>query len=330
MRLNHLQYLACPVCRSDLRLGGDAEAVMGRIRRGSLECAKCHRQFGIREFVPRFVSDDNYAAAFALQWSRHARTQLDSYTGVPLSENRFFGATRWPRRLDGDLMLEVGSGAGRFTEVAARTGAMIVSVEYSAAVDANYANNGSNPNVLLVQADMHRMPLRGSSFDRIFCFGVLQHTPDVQRAFLELPQYLKSGGRLAIDVYRKPQGWGRITTTKYWVRPLTRRMPQELLYGLTRAYVDLMWPVTRLIDRVPKLGRIVSWALLVADYRGVYDLPDDLLREWAQLDTFDMLSPRYDSPQTLRTVRDWFEKAGLVETEVRFGYNGIVGGGVRP
>ena len=36
----------------------------------------------------------------------------------------------------------------------------------------------------------------------------------------------------------------------------------------------------------------------VANYEGMYGLDDRQLREWAVLDTFDMLSPQYDQPQT--------------------------------
>jgi ubiquinone/menaquinone biosynthesis C-methylase UbiE len=38
--------------------------------------------------------------------------------------------------------------------------------------------------VLIVQADVFAMPFRAGTFDRIFCFGMLQHTPD-PRAHLE-------------------------------------------------------------------------------------------------------------------------------------------------
>ena len=47
------------------------------------------------------------------------------------------------------------------------------------------------------------------------------------------------------------------------------------------------------------------------------------LRAWAILDTYDALSPRYDFPQTLETVREWCDAAGLVEVTVREAGNGI-------
>jgi hypothetical protein len=38
--------------------------------------------------IQRFVSADNYSAAFGSQWKHYRVTQLDSYTGVPISRSR--------------------------------------------------------------------------------------------------------------------------------------------------------------------------------------------------------------------------------------------------
>jgi hypothetical protein len=113
------------------------------------------------------------------------------------------------------------------------------------------------------------------------------------------------------------------------VRPLTRRLPPELLYRLVRRYIDCMWPLASLVRRIPRLGPALNWRLLVADYSKT-GLTGERLKEWAYLDTFDMLAPRYDSPQTLAAVRGWFAAAGLTEVEVGYGYNGIVGRGSLP
>ncbi len=325
MRREHLRYLVCPACRGALEIGDGVQEDGRGIREGLLLCAACAARYPVVQYVPRFVPEENYASGFGLQWSRHARTQYDSYTGVPLSETRFFAETGWPRRLAGEVILEVGSGSGRFTVHAASTGAMVVSMDYSNAVLVNHAANGDRPNVLIVQGDVYRMPFAVGVFDRVFCIGVLQHTPDVRRAFQALVDAVKAGGHLAMDVYRKPQGLRRLLATKYWIRPLTRRLPPAALYGMTRAYVRLMWPLSRVISRIPWIGKKLNWMLLVADYRGVYEMSEEHLREWAILDTFDMLAPAYDEPQSLETMRRWFDQAGLAEIDVQYGYNGIEG-----
>lgn len=327
MRKEHLHYLACPSCQGALELVQVIEDCALGIKSGSIHCSQCGCIYLIINYIPRFVPEQNYASGFGLQWTVHAHTQYDSYTGVPISETRFFDETKWPRRLDHERILEVGCGSGRFTVHAAGTGAMVVSVDYSGAVDANFAANGGRSNLLIVQGDLYQLPFRPASFDRVFCLGVLQHTPDVHRSFRAITDMLKPGGHLAVDVYRKPQGLKRLLATKYWVRPFTRRIPPRRLYPLTRTYVRLMWPVARLFSRIPGVGKRINWALLIADYRGVYRLAEHHLREWAILDTFDMLAPVYDEPQTVETLRLWFEEARCSDIEVEYGYNGIEGRG---
>jgi SAM-dependent methyltransferase len=222
----------------------------------------------------------------------------NSYSGIPASEQRFFGQTGWPRDLGGEVILEVGSGSGRFTEQAAGTGATVVSLDYSYAVDANFASNGARSNVLIVQADVFAMPFRPQSFDRVFCFGMLQHTPSPSRAFATLPAVLKAGGSLCADIY-KVSFWRTIAQTKYWVRPFTRHMNPDRLYARVQRWVNFMWPLANIIRRLPK-GYAINWRLLVADY-SFLGLQGQMLKEWSYLDTFDMLAPRYDRPATRET-----------------------------
>lgn len=334
MKREHLQYLICPECRTDLQLA-DGYALTGdSIETGALSCAKCAARYPIVRHIPRFTPLENYASSFGFEWHKHARTQYDSYSGANISETRFFNETKWARQLPGERILEVGSGSGRFTEQAASTGAMVCSLDYSVAVEANYASNGGKPNVLIVQGDLYKMPFREGTFDKVLCIGVIQHTPDVEKSFFTLARFTKPGGRLTVDVYKRNdtlRGYiGKLFATKYWVRPLTRRVAPHELYGYVVRYINFMWPIARVINKLGGFGRWLNWRLLVADYRGVFALSDEMLKEWAILDTFDMVSPHFDQPQTRETLRDWFERAGMKEIEVHFGYNGIEGRGQRP
>src|SRR5688572_17525912 len=151
-----------------------------------LRCLACNREYQIVRGIPRFVGDGNYTGSFGYQWTKFSRTQLDENLGLPLSEERFVKETGWPRDLAGETILEAGSGMGRFTRCAAATGAEVVSFDYSGAIDANHRNNGHLPNVHFLQADIRRPPFAAQTFDRIFCFGVLQHTPDPAASFQSL------------------------------------------------------------------------------------------------------------------------------------------------
>jgi SAM-dependent methyltransferase len=315
-----VHHLCCTRCAGELKADASKADADGRICTGTLVCVNCANRFPIIRYIPRFVGRENYAASFGLEWNLHRRTQYDSDSGVPLSEHRFITETRWPRDLVGDVMIEVGSGSGRFTAQAASTGAKVLSLDYSEAVEANYTSNGGRDNVVIVQGDIYHMPFREDYADRLFCMGVLQHTPDPRRAFLSLPRHVKPGGSIVADVYAKTFA-SLVLSTKYWVRPLTRRIAPERLYRLTRRYVDGMWPVARMVRRIPKIGKALNWRLLlIADYSDAIS-DDAVLREWAYLDTFDMLAPQYDSPQTLQTVKRWCEEADLVNAEISYGLN---------
>jgi ubiquinone/menaquinone biosynthesis C-methylase UbiE/uncharacterized protein YbaR (Trm112 family) len=321
MHLEHLHLLACPACQASLSCARSDKGDARTLLEGALACESCGREVPVSLGVPRFVPRENYASGFGLEWSRHSRTQYDSYSGIPVSEQRFFEQTHWPRDLKGQVVLEVGSGSGRFTEQAARTGATVVSLDYSYAVDANHASNGVSPNVLIVQADVFAMPFRTGTFDRIFCFGMLQHTPDPRRAFGALPRLLKPGGALCADIYKLAL-FRSVLQTKYWVRPFTRTMRPERLYALVRKWVDSMWPAAALIRKLPK-GYAINWRLLVADY-SFLGLQGAMLKEWSYLDTFDMLAPRYDRPAKLTTFRGWASEAGLRDIEAEYTPHGVV------
>src|SRR5436190_9960563 len=94
----------------------------------------------------RIVAEDNYTGSFSYQWNKFTDTQLDKASKLNISKSRFFAETNWNKEdLSGTNVLEVGSGAGRFTQIILdHTKANVYSVDYSNAVEANYKNNGPN------------------------------------------------------------------------------------------------------------------------------------------------------------------------------------------
>lgn len=309
MKPELLTWLACPNCRGALaaRPNGDAAE--------RLDCQACLAVFPVIGGVPRFVPAENYAGNFGLQWNRFRRTQLDSYSGVPISRERFFRQTGWaPEALNGTRVLDIGCGAGRFAEVALECGATVVALDYSSAVDACWANLRQHPALHVVQGDIYHLPFKPAQFDFVYCLGVLQHTPDVEAAFRALPVQVAPRGRLAVDVY--PQLRLNLIWPKYWLRPLTRRLPPAKLLPFVERLVTVLWPLSLAVGRIPRVGRKLRYAIPVVNFEGVYPLSPRQLREWAVLDTFDMLAPSHDHPQSALTLERWFCEAGLSEIEV--------------
>jgi SAM-dependent methyltransferase len=325
-------WLRCPQCRRNQRKGElsllAAEHKNAEVESGNLTCSGCGAQHAIVAGIPRFVPRDNYADNFGFQWNRFRKTQLDSHSGQSISRDRFLKSTGWtPESLAGKTVLDIGCGAGRFVEVALSCGATVFAVDYSSAVDACRANFPEQPNLHVIQADVYALPFADECFDAIYCLGVLQHTPDPRGAYLSLPRHLKRGGRLAVDVYQG--GWRRVAHTKYWLRPVTTRVPQARLFNAVERSMPALMGFSRAVGRIPAFGRYAQRLLPIANYDGLYGLDRRQLHEWAVLDTFDMLAPTYDRPQTPRALADWTQHAGLEAVEIgRFGH--LVARGVKP
>src|SRR4051812_20840866 len=317
MTEKHVELLRC------LRCGDGTLIVEDRATR--LTCASCGAAYPVVNGVVRFVQREHYAQSFGLQWNAHRKTQLDSYTGLPLCRNRLFQVSQWPEDLRGQTILEAGSGAGRFTEVLVSTGAQVLSFDLSTAVDANYANNGHHPNLVIFQGDMSDIPVRPLSVDKVVCLGVLQHTPDPAAAFRRLTEHVRPGGELVVDVYaariRSLISW------KYALRPLTKRADRRSLYRIIAAVTPPLVPLSAWLYR--RAGRLGARLLPIIQYDHL-GLSPALNREWAVLDTFDMYSPAHDHPQTVDTVRRWYEEAGFVSVSVGYGPNGVIARGRRP
>jgi len=60
----------------------------------------------------------------------------------------------------------------------------------------------------LVQADAENLAFRDNSFDLVYSWGVLHHTPDTSKAFAEALRLLKPGGELKAMVYHSKSWTG--------------------------------------------------------------------------------------------------------------------------
>ena len=321
-----LELLRCPKTGQRLVLE-DSKIQANEINSGWLVSEDLVYRYRIHNGIPRFVPESNYANNFGMQWNYFRQTQLDSYSGQPISADRFWLATNWlPADLKGQWVLDVGCGAGRFAEVALNSGAKVIALDYSSAVDACYSNLRHHENLHVIQGDIYELPFVSGRFPYVYSLGVLQHTPDVSKAFAALPPMLCEGGNLCADFY-----WKRIQTmlhAKYVFRLFTRGMSQPKLFDLLQKWVPVMLKASQILGSMPLLGRVLKRLIPVANYTGVYPLTSHQLNEWALLDTFDMLAPTYDNPQTVTTVQRWFEKANLKNIHVGH-WGHLVGRGTR-
>lgn len=327
MHFSLLEILRCPSCQSALELAAPTDNT-DEIVQGSLVCKGCSATYAVVRGIPRFVSAENYADNFGLQWNTFDKTQLDSHTGSRVSARRFCEYTGWSSAdVGGKLVLDAGCGAGRFAEVALSLGARVVAIDFSGAIDAARRNLASAGDIEFVQADINALPFAPGTFPFVYCLGVLQHTPDPGKSFRDLAAVTAAGGRLAIDVY--PKLLRNACSSKYWIRPFTKRMsPAQTLRVVNRLFPTL-YRISAALGTIPVMGHYLKWLIPVAQYRGIHpDLSEEHARAWALLDTFDMWAPAYDQPQSEATIIGWFKAGDFLNFKVfRKGF--LVGRGTK-
>ena len=308
-----LELIRCPRCHGKLELLSPRGS--GEIVTGELRCPACRESHPIHNGIPRFVPPENYASSFGFEWERFAELQTDRLHGHSLTRDRFFlelGCR--PEELAGLRVLEAGCGGGRFSDVALAAGAEVFAVDLSNAVDKNRELRLGNRKLHLFQASIEALPLEREAFDLVFCYGVLQHTPSPEAFFRSLVPFVKPGGRLAVDIYaahpKQSLHW------KYLVRPVSKRMPRATLLRWIEAAAPLLVPVSRQVRRIPRLGKALSRLVPIFVHDGFMGKvsPQEEVR-WAVLETFDALTPAYDRPRSLRALRRWFEREGLIDVE---------------
>jgi 2-polyprenyl-3-methyl-5-hydroxy-6-metoxy-1,4-benzoquinol methylase len=330
MRSENIESLVSPLTGLSMRLQSVHSQEHGEIKQGTLVDSSGNDKAEIRDFVPRFVSDAAYTGSFGEQWNRYRSIQIDSENQLNLSAERFYRWTGWNKdELAGQRILEAGCGAGRFTQVMLDAGAKVYALDMSSAVDACWRTNGPHTNLSLVQADIYHIPHRVQFFDRIFCFGVLQHTPDPRQAFMSLIKFLRPGGKIAIDCYVKSRRLNR-WTAKYLWRPVTTRLSSQTLFKIIEWYIPKWLPIDNRLAAVPKLGAKLVGIIPCWNYTGMLPLTSEQITQWAILDTFDALGAKHDNPQTCAEVLAWFNEAGLTDVRVGAGSNGIIGSGLKP
>ena len=323
MKPKLLEMLVCPADKHELT-PKIMEEHEGEWIEGELICQKCHKSYDIKGGIPRFVPKDHYTASFGFQWTTFSKTQLDSHSGIDISGSRFHSVCDW-EKADTGWGLEVGCGAGRFTEIAKEMSMDWVSVDPSIAIEANYESNGSAKNTHLVQADLYNLPFRGQIFDKCFCLGVLQHTPDPKASFDKLVEQIKpEGSELCIDVYTAQ--WDNIFWSKYWFRLFTPHIPKKMLLSIITKLAPSLIFIHDVMRFIPWAGRYLAHRLVpVCNYKYSYPLNKRQNLEWAILDTFDMLSPAYDIPKSLPEVEAWLLENHPKSHVAKYGPNGVIG-----
>ena len=225
-------------------------------------------------------------------------------------------------RLKGKTVLEVGCGAGRFTELMVHAKALVHSIDLSVAVEANQENIGTQINYRIAQADLRNPPFSPNSFDFVFCLGVLQHTPSTEESIKSIYAMVKPGGILVIDHYI----WSikQVTKLMWLYRMILKRLSPTRSKKITDRLVDIFFPLHKAVGEffpAQALLSRVSPCLVYFHYHP--ELSDELQLDWSRLDTYDQLTDYYKRLHTPSQIHRMLDSVGADNVRITRNGNGV-------
>ena len=106
--------------------------------------------------------------------------------------------------LTGDsLLLDAGCGSGMFSSMAIKAGAQVVGMD--AAPGLLEVARRRNPENTFLEGDLESTPFNNESFDVVTGFNSFQYAGGFTNALIEAKRVLKTGGKLVIGIWDKPE-----------------------------------------------------------------------------------------------------------------------------
>jgi len=213
---------------------------------------------------------------FGTQWKRRFEAYGDSGTGdaeiAGWSENGL--ATRlanfkssWRGDKAGAVWLDIGCGAGTYTDYLAASGVISFGLDYSFPSLRTAQGRYERPCAWLV-ADALQLPIAGGSVDGVVCFGVSQAVGDIEGLIRELVAITRPGGRIWLDALNAK-----------FLPSVMNSLVSRLSRKPARLRVDSVAEVRRILDsHGAKLVNVHRLVILPARLKFLQDVLNRLLR----------------------------------------------------
>jgi SAM-dependent methyltransferase len=134
-------------------------------------------------------------------------------------------------------VLEIGVGLGadhqRFAEAGARLTGIDLTERAIAHTENRLALFGLRSDLRVGNAEA--LPFADASFDRVYSWGVIHHSPDTDAAAREILRVLRPGGRFSVMVYQRRSLIGLMLWTRY---ALMRLRPATSLDAIYARYLE--------------------------------------------------------------------------------------------
>jgi SAM-dependent methyltransferase len=209
--------------------------------------------------------ETNYAGGPVERGSREFFEQADRrfYSwNIPLHDHRPFGSLFPYDDYRGKKVLEVGCGIGAMAMNWARTGAQMTAVDLTpmAVEQTRRRLEIFGLQAEVMQSDGRKLPFEDGQFDYVYSWGVLHHSPDLEKSIAELMRVVKPGGGFGVMLYHRHS-----FLYGYMVRFLEGFLHYE------KRFLDPLALASRYGDGAREEGNPHTWPITRSEARDLFD-----------------------------------------------------------
>ncbi|XP_071710773.1 uncharacterized methyltransferase At1g78140, chloroplastic-like [Rutidosis leptorrhynchoides] len=218
------QVLACPVCYDKLIWNGDPVFSVDCTPRSILKCSSCNKTYSGNEThldLTVISGSKNYGESMpasseifrlpliSFLYERGWRQGFSVLGGFPGPEKEFELMRDYLKPVIGGSIIDASCGSGMFTRLFAKSGlfSLVVGLDFSESMlkqcydYINQEENISKENLILVRADIARLPFPSSSIDAVHAGAALHCWPSPSAGVAEISRILRPGGVFVATTY---------------------------------------------------------------------------------------------------------------------------------
>ena len=329
MKYRLMDFLACPKCRSH-RLSVEEKEVIEKpiysshfsgnhrdgirmsnrqeveIISGTIHCGDCGQEYPIENGIPNMLLEEEG------QSSLHRHTIFDQNQSVWKDHFLEIAAPLLPKDFLGKVVVDLGCGYGRHSFYSALYGAELICIDNAIdALQSTQKNTSGFTHRHLIQADARNLPLKSASIDILYCYGLLHHIENPNKALDEMDLVLKAGGCLSLWVYGPRQG--ATLQINNLIRSQTADMSHDSLLRLAESIARFLRVFShtpyRWFGNVPYFGDILSHLPVHDHHKWPFDV--------VVADIYDRLRVKVLQWFTKEDLEKWYGNKGYSNISVR-------------
>ncbi|GJV02723.1 S-adenosyl-L-methionine-dependent methyltransferases superfamily protein [Tanacetum coccineum] len=215
--------LACPICYDPLMWNGDPVFSVDSTPRSILKCGICKKVYsGNENHLDLTVTSGSkkygeYRPAsseifrlplVSFLYERGWRQAFTIWGGFPGPEREFELMRDYLKPVIGGTIIDASCGSGMFTRLFAKSGlfSLVVALDFSESMlkqsyDYIKEDSISKENLILVRADIARLPFASSSIDAVHAGAALHCWPSPSAGVAEISRILRPGGVFVATTY---------------------------------------------------------------------------------------------------------------------------------